>query len=122
VSPATRNAHNEAVFREINERIEAGPWPDERGNLAAFRCECGEFGCNVLIEVALDTYERVRADARHFLLFPGHEAPDIEVVVERATGYVVVEKQGTAGEIAEETDPRGDEADPQRGDEADRRG
>jgi hypothetical protein len=107
VSPATRSAHNEAVFREINERIESGHWPDESGELVAFRCECGELGCNALVEVTLDTYERVRADARRFLLSPGHELTEIEIVTERRAGYVIVEKQGIAGEIAEETDPRG---------------
>jgi hypothetical protein len=107
VSPETRSAQNEAVFREINERIEAGHWPDDRGKLVAFRCECGELGCNVLIDVTLDAYERVRADARHFLVSPGHEIPAIESVVDRQAGYVVVEKKGIAGQIAEETDPRG---------------
>jgi hypothetical protein len=107
VSPETRSAQNEAVFREINERIEAGHWPDDLDEGVAFRCECGEFACNLLVEVTLDAYERVRADARHFLVSPGHELPAIEVVVERHAGYLVVEKEGLAGEIAEETDPRG---------------
>jgi hypothetical protein len=40
----------------------------------------------------LDDYERVREDATHFLLVPGHEQEQLERVVERGRGYAVVEK------------------------------
>jgi len=43
---------NEAVFRDINERIEAGQWPGEPDKPIAFRCECASLGCNMLIELA----------------------------------------------------------------------
>jgi hypothetical protein len=101
-----RIAHNETLFREVNERIEAGQWPTERGDPAAFRCECGSLGCNRLVELTLEDYERVRASPTHFLLAAGHEIPAIERVVEREAGYVVVEKAGDAADVAEETDPR----------------
>jgi hypothetical protein len=52
-------------------------------------------------------YERVREDARHFLVAPGHEIPDVEVVVERNEAYYVVEKSAPDAErVAEATDPR----------------
>lgn len=101
-----RIAHNETMFREVNERIEAGQWPMERGEAVAFRCECGSLRCNMLVELTLADYEHVRASATHFLLVPGHEIPTIEHVVERGAGHVVVEKVGEAGRIAEATDPR----------------
>ena len=41
-----------------------------------------------------DVYERVRADATHFLLRPGHEDPTVERVIETHDSYVVVEKEG----------------------------
>ena len=104
-SPGERIGHNEAVFREINERIEAGHWPGERGPLA-FRCECARLGCNVLVELDLGEYEQVRADPRRFVLAPGHELPEAERVVERHTDYEVVEKDGAAGRVADESDPR----------------
>jgi hypothetical protein len=108
VDAEDRIAHNETLFREVNERIEAGQWPTERGEPVAFRCECGSLRCNLLVELTLEDYEHVRASATHFLLIPGHEIPAIERVVERDAGYVVVEKVGEAGRIAEETDPRDD--------------
>jgi hypothetical protein len=108
VSAGERIGHNEAVFRDINERIEAGRWPGEPGEPIAFRCECASLGCNLLIELTLAEYERVRADSRHFVLAAGHEIADVELVVERGAGHVVVEKVGEAGRAAEETDPRED--------------
>jgi hypothetical protein len=63
-------------------------------------------GCNLLIELTPAEYERVRACGRRFLLAPGHEIPDVEVVVLREPGYLVVEKVGDAGRVAERTDPR----------------
>ena len=101
-----RIGHNEAVFRDLNERIEAGQWPGEEGSPAVFLCECARLGCNMLVELTLREYEQIRADARHFVLAPGHELPEAESVVERNADYVVVEKQGAAARVAEETDPR----------------
>lgn len=103
-----RIARNETLFREVNERIEAGQWPTGRGEPVAFRCECGSLRCNMLVELTPDAYEKVRSNATHFLLVPGHEIPAIERVVERQASYVVVEKVGEAAEVAEETDPRDD--------------
>lgn len=107
MSGAERAAHNEATFREINEAIEAGIWKGDRDR-AAFVCECGELGCNVVLEVTMETYERVRSDSRWFVIAPGHELTDIETVIERGDGYSVVEKRGEAGQVADATDPRED--------------
>jgi hypothetical protein len=106
VDAEDRIAHNETLFREVNERIEAGQWPTQRDGPVAFRCECGSLACNSLVELTLDAYEHVRASATHFVLVPGHEIPAIERVLEREATYVVVEKVGNAAEVAEETDPR----------------
>ena len=37
---------------------------------------------------------------------PGHNLPEIERIIERTEGYWVIEKEGAAGELAEELDPR----------------
>jgi hypothetical protein len=108
MSSKDRIGRNEAVFRDVNERIEAGQWPGEPDKPIAFRCECASLGCNMLIELTHSAYERVRADPRHFALVPGHEIAGVELVVERETAYVVVEKIGEAERAAEETDPRDD--------------
>lgn len=101
-----RIAGNESVFRDVNERIADGRWPGEPDGPVAFRCECGSLACNQLIEVPLAVYERVRSDPRHFVLLPGHEIPEVEVIVDAGEGYAVVEKIGVAGEVAEANDPR----------------
>ena len=102
-----RLTRNESVFREINERIGRGQWPGEGDARVGFRCECAQLGCNELLEASLSEYERVRAHGRRFLVLPGHECLDVEIVVETRPGYLVVEKRGQAGVTAEETDPRG---------------
>jgi hypothetical protein len=99
---------NEAMFREVNERIEGlnrtfGEFT-ERMDIV---CECGSGTCVERILVPIPQYERVRADPTSFILVPGHEDPTVEVVVERAEGYHVVRKQGEDVEqLAVERDPR----------------
>lgn len=99
---------NEAVFREVNERIrEIGQTlaaTDEELDLV---CECGRPDCAQRIRMSAAGYEQIRQDARLFVVVSGHEFADVERVVERRRGYDVVEKEpGEAARIAEETDPR----------------
>jgi hypothetical protein len=101
-----RVAHNEDVFRKLNERIEAGRWPGDEATGMAICCECGDLGCNLLLEIAPADYERVRADPRRFVVAPGHELPEVERVVERSGDYLVIEKLDEPGRIAEAQDPR----------------
>lgn len=97
---------NEAVFREINEGIERGQWPGEEDAPISFRCECARLGCNDLVELSVREYERVRSNPRQFIVLPGHEHEDVELIIERHPGYLIVEKLDQAGERAVETDPR----------------
>ena len=101
-----RFASNEAVFREVNEAIESGKVPADVHDRVAFRCECGELGCNDLIELSVGEYERIRSNPRHFVIALGHDRPEVETVVRVNPGYAVVEKRDRAGALAEETDPR----------------
>jgi hypothetical protein len=103
---SARLGQNEALFRSINERIEAGTWPATPSDVVAFRCECAALGCNLLVEATLSEYESVRANARQFIVAPGHEIPGIEEVVRRTDAYVVVQKVGDAGRVTDTTDPR----------------
>jgi hypothetical protein len=100
-----RLALNEAAFRKVNEGIEAGS-DDHR---MVFACECGRLGCNQLLELSRFEYDAVREHPRRFFVLAGHELPDIERVVERHHDYLVVEKVGPAGYVAERTDPRQDD-------------
>jgi hypothetical protein len=101
-----RLSANESVFREINEGIERGQWPGEEDSPISFRCECARLGCNELIELSIREYERVRSNPRRFIVLPGHERLDVEIVVERHHGYLIVEKLDQAGEHAVASDPR----------------
>lgn len=105
---ARRIGQNEALFREINERIE-----DMNAAFGALTetmsvvCECGDASCTQQIEIDLALYERVRTDPTHFLVVPGHEIVDVEEVVERHPAFFVVRKvAGEAAQLARETDPR----------------
>lgn len=100
-----RAARNEALFREVNEQVRDLAERASRAPTAGFVCECSDGDCSEHLEVPLEAYERVRAEPRRFLVAPGHEGA-FERVVEREAAYVVVEKRGTAGEIAERLDPR----------------
>lgn len=100
-----RLARNEAIFREVNERIEElevtrqGGWLD-------LLCECGNPGCSEPLHVSVSDYERVRGEPTDFLVAPGHVIPEIETVVGTGQGYEVVRKLAGEGVIARATDPR----------------
>jgi hypothetical protein len=102
-----RAARNEALFREVNERIEDLDDQLASGGTAEFVCECADGACTERIMVRLATYERVRGDPYLFLLAPGHERPELEQVVEQGDGFVIVRKDTpTSARIARQTDPR----------------
>jgi hypothetical protein len=106
MTAAERAARNESAFREANERIERRleDLSLEHGS-STFLCECEDETCTEVLRLTLAEYERVREHARRFVVAPGHESGPAEVV-ERHDRYVVVEKEGEAGQIAGELDPR----------------
>jgi hypothetical protein len=84
----TPRARNQRLLREVNDRIaELAGW-NETG-VSLFMCECSDLSCTDALEMSDAEYARVRKDASHFLLFPGHERPKSEVV-ERTSRFVVV--------------------------------
>jgi hypothetical protein len=99
---------NEAVFREVNERLEDlaktfGGAPQQLDLV----CECGNATCEERIGMSTEEYEQIRSDPHLFAVYPGHEEPRVESVVAKRKGYVIVSKNsGTPERIAEETDPR----------------
>ena len=99
-----RIAINQSRFREANERIELAA--DRMGLMGPipFICECADRSCVEIVRITLEDYEEIRHDARLFLCAPGHQALAVEagaaVVVGERPGYVLVEKQGVAGEVA----------------------
>jgi hypothetical protein len=105
-----RQARNEALFREVNERIaelgeRAEAWSPD--GTVEFLCECGEEGgCGQRVRVPMEVYEQVRSQDDRFLVRPGHETPEIERAVEWTEAYVVVDKVPAAEPYVED-DPRG---------------
>jgi hypothetical protein len=100
---ARRAAENENLFRRINEEV-ADLVPD---GVAEFVCECSDTNCRERIRLSVDRYEDVRAHSDRFVVRSGHERPEFERVIDVGNGYVVVEKTGGAGAVAEADDPRG---------------
>ena len=104
-----RQARNEALFREVNERIaelrtSAEAWSPEG---IEFLCECGENGgCGDRVTLPAEVYERVRAQDDRFVVRPGHETLEIERAVEWGDAYVVVDKIRAAEPLVAD-DPRG---------------
>jgi hypothetical protein len=107
---AARIGMNEAVFRDVNERIQdVASAFDLTTEPLDLICECGSAECVDRISVTRDEYEQMRADSRLFAVAPGHVAPDVEEVVEQRKGYDIVRKfEGVPAEIAKKTDPRRD--------------
>jgi hypothetical protein len=90
-----KSALNEALWREVNERIDEVDeamrvLPDDAQ--LTFHCECGEEGCTTMISLTPAEYQDVRKDVDRFAISPGHEHPTIERVVQRTDRYVVVDK------------------------------
>jgi hypothetical protein len=102
-----RAAKNEALFRQVNERVESLHEQLESGGVAEFVCECADGTCTEQIALSLATYERVRSDPSLFLLAPGHEREGLEQVVERGDGFVIVRKDTpTSARVVAQTGPR----------------
>jgi hypothetical protein len=98
-----RAARNEALFREVNENIarleeQYGQTPAE----PVYVCECANADCAEQFAIDPVTYRRVRQQGRLFFVRPGHEDPQLERVVETTRDYLIVEKTGVAGEVAEQ--------------------
>jgi hypothetical protein len=95
---------NEAIFREVNDRIAglarlfrlANPEPLD------LVCECRNASCIQRIIMSREDYEALRADATHFALYPGHADPEIERVISSHVGYEIVAKTGPAAEVAQD--------------------
>ena len=102
-----RLVRNEALFREVNEQIDAPNEAGSQAELVPVVCECGSPGCTETFLVGRQAYEAVRAHPERFLIKPGHVFDEVEDVVERHPDWwVVAKKPGGPRRLAEQTDPR----------------
>lgn len=102
----TSVTHQEGVLRRVNEALERGLGPGEDAGSARMRCECGRFDCNAFVTMRVADYEQMRSNPRLFVLCDGHQTDEIEKIVSRHSGYLIVEKTGSAGRAADRSDPR----------------
>lgn len=105
-----RQARNEALMREVNEHVVAlsrhPGWADANAPME-LHCECGAFpACEARIRMTASDYERVREQDDRFAVHPGHENLELESVVERADGWLIVDKLPEFEPLVAD-DPRG---------------
>lgn len=97
-----RIARNDALFRDANEKLRDAAVDYGVGEGAApFICECADPRCTEVVLLELPAYAEIRSSPRWFLNIPGHEVAESAGVVARRDGYLIVEKLGHAGEVAE---------------------
>jgi hypothetical protein len=108
-----RQARNEALVREVNERMSAldrsaaGSGVIDETASFGFHCECGRHGgCPEMVWMTLAEYEVVRSQDDRFALVPGHEAEGVERVVDANERFVIVDKVDEAEPFVAD-DPRG---------------
>jgi hypothetical protein len=95
-------ARNDDVFRSANQKIRAAADEHQVEGRVPFICECADPECTRVIQLDPSEYAEVRSSPRWFLSAPDHdaEADAARVVVRRET-FVIVEKVGRAGAVAE---------------------
>lgn len=99
------------MYRSVNLEVEraseeVGDGPDDRLEIL---CECGEDGCDTILDVTYAEFEEAHEQRDRFMLAPGHEHEQIEHVVKRTPRYLIVDKFGEA-ERAAETEERREES------------
>jgi 5-bromo-4-chloroindolyl phosphate hydrolysis protein len=100
-----RAARNQSLFRSVNEKLEHlnEPFGTLDGNYTIV-CECADLTCIRTLDIEARRYLAVRENPRQFVVFSDHVYPEVESVVARFDGYVIVEKEDRAGEVAEASD------------------
>jgi len=93
MTSAERRGRNEALFREVNDRIAD---MSAASDLIEFICECSDRSCLTTFHVDIAVYREVRSHDNRFLVAPGHVDPEIESVAQSRGAFVVVEKHGVA--------------------------
>ena len=111
-------SRNEALIREVNERVADLDKAAEENSFAAdetmfdFLCECGasdggEAGaCEERVSMTINEYDQVRSQDDRFVVSPGHETEALESVTARTDRFVIVDKRPAAEPFVAD-DPRG---------------
>jgi hypothetical protein len=106
-SQEERIARNDSTFRAANEQIASYAGDHGFVDRVPFICECATESCVTIVDLSLAEYEEVRASPTRFFVAPGHQGSEGHVsMLEDRDRYLLVEKDGRAGEVATELDPR----------------
>ena len=100
-----RAAHNQSLFREVNERIDelVEQWVGDDSE--QYVCECLNPMCaEVLHGLSREEYRKIRCDPREFVVLVGHEQLDVEAIVETdpRERWLIVRKIGVGAKVAEQ--------------------
>jgi hypothetical protein len=99
-----RVARNQAVFRDANAGVAAAAQRNRFSDEPVpFICECPDRTCTQVVAVSLEQYAHVRSNPRWFIHAAGHDVTSggVGAVVEDHGDWVVAEKCGHAGDVAE---------------------
>jgi len=99
-------ARRQTVFREVNQNIASLTDLLAETDHQLFICECSNTACTESLDLTAEEYEAVRAHPTRFAVTPGHQIAGIERVVDGNGRFLVVEKIGRAGDIAQTDRPR----------------
>jgi hypothetical protein len=88
----SRARENEETFARANEQIRETAERYDFDSSVPFLCECSEETCVQSVPLSLTSYRQARAGGKAFIVLPGHENDDVERVVARRDGYLLVEK------------------------------
>jgi hypothetical protein len=100
-----RFARNEAIFREVNERV--ADVADSEARMTNFLCECGNLDCVEEIPLTDAEYKKPAVTQPPSPASLGMPLGDVETVIEETDRFHVVEKHPREAAIAEATDPSG---------------
>lgn len=85
---AERVIQTERFFRAINDEIVQ----QDSGHRVDYLCECVNPLCTEPLVLDATMLIRLHAEPNLFVMLPGHELPDVETVVDRSNGYLIVRK------------------------------
>jgi hypothetical protein len=92
----SRRAENEAIFKQHNMRVKRlakNILSASKSDISIkFMCECSNEDCRDKIEITITEMETARSSPHDFIIIPGHEQKDIELVKLRRQNYEIVEK------------------------------
>ena len=88
---AGRARENEERFAAANAEIATTAEALQIEELVPFLCECSNTRCTKIIQLSLATYADLRSQESTFVLLSGHEDRNVEQVVGRTDGYLLVQ-------------------------------